>query len=65
MNKKFWMTYRKVMTPETIVGSWFVTPVLTLFFTNNGVFSLGITLIVIIATLFLENRYNDFVKNGK
>ena len=65
MNKKFWMIYRKVMTPDTIVGSWFVTPVLTLFFTNNGVFSLGITLIVFIATLILENGYNNFVRNEK
>lgn len=53
------------MTPETIVGSWFITPVLILFFTNNGAFSIGITLIVIIVTLILENMYNNFVRNGK
>ena len=63
MKDKFWEFYRKALPIEIMVGMWFVTPVLTLFVSNNGGLALGMTVIVIAATLLLENGYNNYVRN--
>ena len=63
MDKKFWELYRKTISPEIVVGLWFVTPVLTLFFTKNPAITIVVGGIVIAATILLENGYNNYMRN--
>ena len=61
---KFWELYRKMIPIEVMVGLWFITPVLTLFFTNDGGLALVSAILVIAVTLVLEHEYNKYI-SGK
>ena len=60
---KFWKLYRKMFPIEIIVGLWFITPVLTLFFTNSLGLVLAMEILVVAVSLVLENGYNNYIRS--